>query len=97
MNKRLKKTKNMKVRKAKIKAKSSQNENHEGIIVTKKKDIVEIKEKFYTELHKSHISESLNPENTITNVGSEEMTDISIEEIRLPLRQMNNRKFPREN
>lgn len=90
--------KNMKVLKTKItlgREKVTKMRNHEGIIVTKKKDIFKVIEKCFTKSYKSyHTSKPLNPGKIITNVKFEEMSDILNEEMGLALGQMKNVKYP---
>lgn len=68
------------------------NENH--IIVLFKTEIVNAVQKIYVKLYAFATPRPKHRRPNILNVGLEEITEINLEEFRLALMQMNNRKSP---
>lgn len=62
--------------------------NEKGIEVNDKKSLADIIEKFYTRLYTSSIPKPRNQTKHITHHRSEELPDITSEEIRAALKQM---------
>ena len=91
---------NMRVLKSKLavgRAKLVKMKNNQGIVVSDKKDVVEIIENFYRTLYTaSPVYKEHSPTKNILNVGSEDIPEITIAEIRAALKQMKNRKSPGE-
>lgn len=67
-----------------------------GNILTNKTDIVAEVQRFYASLYTSSIPNPTRTSKTITNVGSEELPEITTVEITHALKQMKNRKAPGE-
>lgn len=97
---------NMKVLRSKLATGKTQiikMKNQQGTIVSDKGEILKIIEDFYTNLYTSTAPEpeaeskiSKNGHINILNVGSEDIPEITIEEIKETLKQMKNRKCPGE-
>lgn len=73
--------------------------NKDGRETRDRQQIIEITEKFYTDLYASHLKED--PEyktstGKIMNIGSEEMPDVNKEEVIMALSSMKNNKAPGE-
>lgn len=64
--------------------------------MTKKKEITKTIETFYTTLYSSTVKNPMKRTRKILNVGSEELPDITNEEIKKALKQMKNGKCPGE-
>ncbi|XP_073960723.1 uncharacterized protein [Choristoneura fumiferana] len=71
-----------------------------GNVVTNRENLLEVTKTFYENLYKSKVQSSYLSSNvqigrsTIANVGSEEIPDVTIEEVQLALRQVKNRRSP---
>lgn len=70
--------------------------NKHGRLIADKREITEEIQQFYEKLYTSTIPNPYGPPKHILNVGSEEMPDISLQEIEYALQKMKNGKSPGE-